>query len=196
MTKNEHRTEDILRHAAMLLPGVILVGSALFGPGSINPYQYLTQWFGRTAVVLALLTLSCTPLFRLPNIRLFPRLRRTAGLYTFGYAASHFFVYSVLDYRLNIPLLISNITYQPFIIFGSIALLGITILAITSNKKVMRKLGRRWKPLHRSFYGIAVLIIIHYFLATKGDKNIAILAGVVLAVLLLARPVLARVRSN
>ncbi|MBN1266708.1 MAG: sulfoxide reductase heme-binding subunit YedZ [Anaerolineales bacterium] len=196
MNRNTHKTEDILRHAAMLLPGVVLITSALFGPGSINPYQYLTQWFGRTAVILALISLSCTPLFRLTKSRLFPRLRRTAGLYTFGYAGAHFFVYAVLDYGLNISLLLSNITRQPFIILGSIALLGLTVLAVTSNKNVMRKFGRKWKPLHRSFYVIAVVIITHYYLATKGDKLIAILAGVVLAVLLIARPVLARVKQN
>jgi methionine sulfoxide reductase heme-binding subunit len=192
---NDHKTEDILRHAAMLLPAAFHIGNALFGPGSINPYQYLIQWFGRTAVILALVSLSGTPLFRLTKARVFPRLRRTAGLYTFAYAAAHFFVYAVLDYRLNIPILISNITYQPFIIYGSLALLGLTILAITSNKKVMRQLGRRWKPLQRSFYGIAVLIIIHYFMATKGDKMIAIYAGVILAILLISRPILSRLRA-
>ena len=102
----------------------------------------------------------------------------------------------MLDYQLNIPLLLSNLTYQPFIILGVLALLGLTVLAITSNRNVMKKLGRKWKPLHRSFYVIAGVIIVHYYMATKGDKLIAILAGVVLAVLLIARPVLEKVQKN
>jgi len=196
MNRNTHRTEDILRHAAALAPGIVLIISALYGPGSINPYQFLTQWFGRTAVVMALVSLSCTPLFRITKWRLFPRLRRTAGLYTFAYAGAHFFVYAVLDYGLNIQLLISSAVRQPFIILGILALSGLTVLAITSNKNVMRKLGRRWKPLHRSFYVIAVLIVIHYYMATKGDKLIALYAGGLLALLLVARPVLAQLQKR
>ncbi len=40
-------------------------------------------------------------------------------------------------------------------------------LAATSNRLSIRKLGKRWRMLHRLVYAIAVLAGIHYLMATK-----------------------------
>ncbi|HQN44981.1 MAG TPA: hypothetical protein PLA25_12660, partial [Anaerolineaceae bacterium] len=42
-------------------------------------------------------------------------------------------------------------------------------LAITSTRAAMRKMGARWKKLHRLSYLAAVLAVIHYLLAAKAD---------------------------
>jgi methionine sulfoxide reductase heme-binding subunit len=42
-------------------------------------------------------------------------------------------------------------------------------LAITSNKIMMRRLGRRWASLHKLVYLIAVLACLHFFWLVKKD---------------------------
>ena len=57
-------------------------------------------------------------------------------------------------------------------------------LALTSTKGMIRRLGRRWAPLHRLIYVIAVLAIIHYWMAVKLDIRGPAIYGAILALLL------------
>ena len=58
---------------------------------------------------------------------------------------------------------LANITgiYLTSIILGAISLFILTILAITSLKYCIKKLGKYWKPLHRMAYIAGILILIH-----------------------------------
>ena len=60
-----------------------------------------------------------------------------------------------------------DLVERPFIMAGMAAFVLLIPLAITSTKKMMRRLGKRWKQLHRSVYLIAALGILHYFLLIK-----------------------------
>ena len=56
-----------------------------------------------------------------------------------------------------------NITYFTV---GVIALLLTTPLLLTSNEWAIRKLGKRWKLLHRLVYAIAIFTVAHVVLIT------------------------------
>jgi sulfoxide reductase heme-binding subunit YedZ len=43
------------------------------------------------------------------------------------------------------------------------------VLAATSFRYWQKKLGKGWRSLHRLVYLAAVLVLVHYFLAVKGD---------------------------
>jgi sulfoxide reductase heme-binding subunit YedZ len=51
----------------------------------------------------------------------------------------------------------------------------------------MRRLGKRWKKLHRLVYLIGVLGIVHFFWLVKNVYTEPIIYGAILAILLLTR---------
>jgi len=54
-------------------------------------------------------------------------------------------------------------------LLGLAALIILLILAATSFRYWQKKLGKGWQTLHRLVYVVAILILVHYFLAVKGD---------------------------
>ena len=45
------------------------------------------------------------------------------------------------------------------------------MLGATSTDGWMRRLGRRWKRLHRAIYGIGVVALLHYFIQSKSNVS-------------------------
>ena len=179
------RVIDWLAHALALLPVALVLREWLGGAYWINPIQELTQRSGLAALWLLSASLSVTPSITLFGWRRLGPLRRTLGLYAFAYALTHFLIFSVLDYGLDPALLREAILEKPFALVGLTALGGLTLLALTSTRGWMRRLGKRWKRLHRLVYAVAVLVIVHYAWATKADLDPRPLAwGLLVAVLL------------
>jgi len=65
--------------------------------------------------------------------------------------------------------ILPDIARRPFITIGFLALLLLIPLAVTSTNGMMRRLGRRWKTLHRLIYLIVLLGIWHYYWQVKAD---------------------------
>ena len=70
------------------------------------------------------------------------------------------------------------------ILTGWLALLIFLPLAVTSNDLSVRKLGRRWKALHRLVYVIAILGVWHYWWQVKQDIREPLVYALILAGLL------------
>ena len=60
----------------------------------------------------------------------------------------------------------------------------LTALAITSTRGMMRRLGPRWKKLHRLVYPAAILGVWHYYWLVKADVLEPLLYAAGLALLL------------
>ena len=60
-------------------------------------------------------------------------------------------------------------------------------LAITSFKYWQKRLGRRWKSLHRLAYLAGILVIVHYTWVVKADIRQPLAWGAIVLVLLLLR---------
>jgi DMSO/TMAO reductase YedYZ heme-binding membrane subunit len=60
---------------------------------------------------------------------------------------------------------------QPFIALGLLGLFILTVLAITSNRWAMRRLGKHWKRLHRLVYLAGMAVVFHALLATTMSKK-------------------------
>ena len=69
-----------------------------------------------------------------------------------------------------------------------------TPLALTSTRGWIRRLGRRWRTLHRLIYASAVLGVLHYVWLVKADARRPYVFAAILALLLIVRlpPVAAR----
>ena len=173
-----------------LIPFTILVAEALglfdLNLGA-NPVEEILHRFGKWGLNFLLITLCVTPLQRLTRWNWLIRYRRMLGLFVFFYISMHFLTYALLDQRLDLSAVGEDIVERPYITLGMTGLLLLIPLAVTSTNKMMRRLGSRWKKLHRLIYVIAILGVWHFFWQVKKDiQEPAIYAGI-LAVLLLVR---------
>lgn len=156
-------------HLAALLPAAFLIGDWLNGNLSVNPIQEAVQRSGRIAITLLIATLAVRPLSHWLKWKALLAQRRTLGLYTFAYALLHASLFLVIDYQLALPLLLQEFSEKPYLWFGVSAFAILLPLAVTSFRFWMRKLGQNWKRLHRFIYIAAILTVLHYGGAVKGD---------------------------
>lgn len=167
-----------LVHGAALLPALWILTALAGGGQFVNPYQAVEQRTGRVALILLILSLACSPANLIFGWRWALRHRRTLGLYAFAYAAIHLIILVALDYGFALRLLRADLSGKPFIWIGAASLLILAALAATSFPAWKKRLGWNWKRLHRLAYLAALLVIVHFFWARKG--NLATLSGDVL----------------
>lgn len=136
-----------------------------------EPGRYLLLNIGIGGLWMLLLTLSLTPLTKLTRWKGFALIRRQLGLWTLAYATLHMLSYALFILGLNWALLGSEIVKRPYIIVGMIALIGLAVLGATSNKWSMRRLGKRWKSLHKFSYAILGLVLLHFFWVVRADMS-------------------------
>ncbi len=65
--------------------------------------------------------------------------------------------------------MLADIAKRPYITVGFLSFLILTALAATSNALSMRRLGLRWKQLHRLVYVAALLAVLHFIWLVKAD---------------------------
>ncbi len=174
-------------HLAALAPLALLIWDGLHDQLTANPIQALTLRTGKTALILLVLSLACTPLSSVFGIRQAVKWRRPLGLYAFLYAGLHFLIFAVLDYGLDLFLLREAIFEKRYALVGFAAFLILIPLAITSTRGWMKRLGKRWKRLHQAVYVAGLLVIIHYVWLVKADRREPLLWGAAVGLLLLLR---------
>ena len=173
------------------IPGLIGVGAMgsdiiahtrFFGSNPVKEGEhYLGQWTLRFIVA----TLSITPLRQLTGWNWLAKHRRTLGLFAFGYLMLHWLTYALLDVQLDGGELVKDLAKRPYILIGMEALLCMIPLALTSTRNSIRRLGgRRWNRLHALIYLIAILGVIHYWMAVKKDITDPLIYAVIVATLL------------
>ena len=116
---------------------------------------------------------------KLQKIQLFlMKYRRYLGIIMFNFAFIHFMWMRGFDIlQSGIP---SNIPlYQ---VFGSLALILITPLFLTSNNFSVRKLGKSWKTIHTLVYPVMFLLVLHT--ALQG-RDYALIYGFPSAIILI-----------
>jgi len=172
---------------ACLIPFGLLVHGTLEGDLGANPLERVTHVTGEWGLRLLLLTLAVTPLRRLTGWAWPLRLRRMLGLFAFFYASLHFLTWVWLDQELSWGKIVADIAERPFVTVGFTAWLLMLPLAITSNRAMMRRLGRNWQRLHRLVYLCGLLGVLHYIWLVKADLLEPLIYAALLALLLAAR---------
>lgn len=152
-----------------------------------NPIEELLHELGRWGLKFLLLSLAITPLRRWTGWNWLIRFRRMLGLFAFFYILLHFVVYVWLDQGLGVSAVFEDVVKRPYITLGMTALLILILLAATSTKGMMRRLGRRWQKLHRLVYVVGILGIWHFYWQVKLDTLDATVYALILAVLLTTR---------
>lgn len=170
-----------------LVPFIWIVYAYQTNALSANPIQEATQRSGRLAVLLLWLSLACTPLRNLLGLSALIPIRKILGLFSFFYAALHFLIFAILDYELNPIWIQAEFLQKPFLRIGLIALGLLILLAITSFRFIQKKMKRIWQRLHRLVYPLSILVVWHYYLASKGDIVIPLIYTGIFIVLILFR---------
>jgi sulfoxide reductase heme-binding subunit YedZ len=185
--KNWETAVQLLLHLAALAPLAVLLWDGVHRQLTANPIQAITFRTGKTALILLVLALACTPLNAGFGVRQAGRWRRPLGVYAFFYAALHFLIFAVLDYGLDLVLLREAIFEKRYALVGFAAFLLLLPLAITSTRGWMKRLGKRWKRLHQAVYPAAILVIVHYVWLVKADRREPLAWGAVVLLLLALR---------
>ena len=178
---------QIFVHIAAIIPLVWLVLDYFTDNLTFNPIQAVTLRTGRAAIILLVFSLACTPINTLFGFRQAIKVRRALGLYAFMYASIHFIIFLGVDYRFDLRLIFEEIVTKRYIIAGFLAGLILLPLAITSTKGWMKRLGIRWKKLHKLVYIAGLLAVAHYIWVVKSDYRLPLVIGAVLVFLLIAR---------
>ena len=153
------------------LPLAWLLHGALNDGLGANPAEALIRATGDWTLRGLCLTLAITPLRVQLGWPELLRFRRLLGLLTFGYALLHLLAYAWLDMGLVPEDIVRDIPKRPFVLVGTLALLLLLPLAVTSWNGAIRRLGAaRWQALHRLVYAVAVLAVLHFAWMRSGKR--------------------------
>jgi sulfoxide reductase heme-binding subunit YedZ len=179
--------------ALCLMPAAMLTFEAVTNSLGPDPTSYLSLTTGSDALLLLLLSLTISPLRALfPRLSWLIKFRRLLGLFAFFYATLHLAVYVALYMNFDWSVFKTDITKRRFIIAGFAAWSLLLPLAATSTTWAIRKMGgKNWNRLHKLVYLAVVCAMIHYWWQVKPGVLTPLPKTIELAVLLLARPVLA-----
>jgi sulfoxide reductase heme-binding subunit YedZ len=173
-----------------LAPLGSLIWALLNNDLGANPGEALIRNTGEWTLRMLCLVLAVTPLRRVFNAPSVVTVRRLLGLFVFFYATVHLLSYSALDMGLDVMAIAADIWKRPFITVGISAWMLLVALAVTSPKRVLKRMGaKRWLLLHKAVYVVAGLAVLHFLWMRSGKQDFADvwLYGIVLAALLLSR---------
>lgn len=157
---------------AALTPLGLLAWRTLTNDLGVDPVNTINNLSGRAAMIALFLSLACTPLNTIFGFRKALTVRQSLGLIAFAYASLHLFNFVGLDYGFDWNLIFQDaVLDKPYILAGSFALLILIPLAITSTRGWMKRLGKKWKRLHRLVYGAAVLVVLHFLWQAKAGEH-------------------------
>ena len=169
---------------AMVLPATWTLGEwATVGLGA-QPVTVLIHQSGLWAIRFLLLSLAITPARFVLDWPRVTQLRRMVGVTALAYAMAHLLLY-VIDQKWRLGVVASEIVRRHYLTVGFVALLGLAALGASSTDAAIRRMGRRWKVLHRLSYLLAALGVWHFFMQGKADvSQAAIMAGLLVWLLL------------
>jgi sulfoxide reductase heme-binding subunit YedZ len=158
-----------------------------------DPGKVLVDRLGSGALVLLLITLSMTPLQKLAGWAGWISVRRQLGLWCFAYVVLHLSAYLAFILGFDWSQLGVELRKRPYIIVGALGFLCLLALAVTSNRYSVRRLGARWKKLHRLAYVVLGLGLLHMLWIVRADlKEWAIYASIGVLLLVLRLPPITR----
>lgn len=179
---------QVLVHIGALTPLTWVLWAYWQGLFLIDPVREITTLTGKTALILLLLSLACTPINTLLGFKQVLRVRRALGLYAFMYAGLHFATFLGLDYGFDWRLIRQGIFEQRYVLAGLAAGLLLLPLAITSTKGWQKRLGKNWKRMHRLAYLAGILAVVHFMWLVKDIREPLRYAAILTILLLLRLP--------
>lgn len=187
MASQQPHWHRILAHAAGALPLVVLVVD--YSSGALGAIPERTAMLRTGAVGLALLIASfaCTPIATLSGRREVIRIRRALGVYGFLYATLHIAIYLAYDGQFDPALVARDLFERNAMSIGLLAFAFLVPLALTSTAGWQRRLGKRWRTLHRLVYLAVPLSALHFLWLDRDHLDVPIATMIIVGLLLIAR---------
>jgi len=186
----------VLVHVGAWVPLAWLATQYLQGAFLVDPIREMTTYTGKTALILLMLSLACTPISTVTGLKQVVRVRRALGLYSLLYASVHFAIFVGLDYGFDLGLLREAIFEQRYVIVGFSAGLILLLLGITSTRGWQKRLRRNWKRLHRLVYLAGILAVAHFLWLAKDPQEPLRYAALLAGLLVLRLPPVRRAVST
>jgi len=168
-----NRLNQLLRGVPpwLLYIGVAIWTAFLFWQGVTgrlgpDPVKALEHGYGEAALIFLVAGLAVSPLRRTVGLNLI-RFRRAIGLSAFFFLLCHLLVWAALDVQ-TVARVWADIVKRPYITVGMVSFMLLVPLALTSNNWSVRRLGPRWRSLHRLTYVAVFLGGVHFVMLRKG----------------------------
>jgi sulfoxide reductase heme-binding subunit YedZ len=152
-----------LIHALAVAPLSLTVFEYATGTLPIVLDRHLVIRFGAAGLAFLVASFSITPICTLTGRADLVPLRRSLGVYAFCYLTLHFLAYAWFSNGLDWGLIWRDLGERRAMSAGLLALALLIPLALTSTDGWQKRLGRRWKALHRLVYLAVPLSLLHYF---------------------------------
>lgn len=162
---------NLIVHILAVLPLLLTAYEYLTNTLPIVLDRHLVIRFGAVGLAFLIAAFSVTPisiLFGKTNLK---PLRRPLGVYGFCYSALHLLAYAWLSNGFDWNLILRDIGERRAMSIGLLAFALLIPLALTSTNGWQKRLGRRWKVLHRLVYFAVPLSILHYFWLERDIKD-------------------------
>lgn len=170
-----------------LVPFALLTYGAFANTLGPDPAERVMHVTGEWALRMLVLTLLMSPLRVWTGHQLFFKLRRMLGLFAFFYATVHLVSFLQFFTGWSAATLWKELVERPYITAGFAGWVMMLPLAVTSTRRIQRKLGRKWVTLHRLVYPAAVAACLHLAWQARSDIGEALVYGLVVALLLVWR---------
>src|SRR5687768_3126751 len=133
--------------------------------------RHLVIRFGAVGLAFLVAAFSITPISILTGKTNLKPIRRPLGVYGFCYIGLHLLVYAWLSNGFDWDLILRDIGERRAMSVGLLAFALLIPLALTSTNGWQKRLGRRWKILHRLVYFAVPLSVLHYLWLERDIKD-------------------------
>src|SRR5215208_4361045 len=163
-------------------------------PLALTAYEYFTDTlpivldrhlvirFGAVGLAFLVASFSITPISILFHRTDLKPIRRPLGVYGFCYITLHLLVYAWLSNGFDWALILRDIGERRAMIVGLLGFALLIPLALTSTNGWQKRLGRRWKVLHRLVYFAVPLSLLHYFWLEGDIKDWVLIYAAIVAI--------------
>jgi methionine sulfoxide reductase heme-binding subunit len=178
---------NILVHVLASLPLFLTAYEYITGTLPIVLDRHLVIRFGAVGLAFLVASFTITPIGILTGRTNLKPIRRPLGVYGFCYIALHLLAYAWLSNYFEWDLILRDIGERRAMSVGLLAFALLIPLAFTSTNGWQRRLGRRWKMLHRLVYFAVPLSILHYFWLERDIRDWVLVYLAVVVILFMIR---------
>ncbi|MEK9713850.1 MAG: protein-methionine-sulfoxide reductase heme-binding subunit MsrQ [Thalassolituus sp.] len=136
----------------------------LLGP---EPGKAITHFTGTWGFNFLMASLTVTPLVRRFKQSWALKHRRMLGLFAFFYISLHALAYTAFLLEFQWADIVNEVVERPYLLVGTLSWIILLPLSVTSTRGWQRRLGKRWKQLHKLVYFAVLLACIHYLLQIR-----------------------------
>ncbi len=192
---------NILVHVVATVPLLLTAYEYVTDTLPIVLDRHLVIRFGAVVLAFLVASFSITPISILSGKTNLKPIRRPLGVYGFCYITLHLLAYAWLSNQFDWELILRDIGERRAVSVGLLAFALLIPLALTSTNGWQKRLGRRWKVLHRLVYFAVPLSVLHYFWLERDIKDwVLVYIPLVLVLfalrLLTIRRAIARIRQR